>query len=140
MDEGARRAEAPSTALTLNLLAQVAYGLLVMTVCLPSMPVWGELFGRPQDEVQLTFSGFVLTFGLLQLVYGPLSDRYGRRAMILTGLVVGVAGSVLAALAQSLPRARLALIPNAGHMVALEAPEAVAEAMAEFLATLGPSS
>ena len=103
MDEGARRAEAPSTALTLNLLAQVAYGLLVMTVCLPSMPVWGELFGRPQDEVQLTFSGFVLTFGLLQLLYGPLSDRYGRRAMILTGLVVGVAGSVLAALAQSLP-------------------------------------
>ncbi|MFN9280078.1 MAG: multidrug effflux MFS transporter [Betaproteobacteria bacterium] len=103
MDEGARRAEAPSTALTLNLLAQVAYGLLLMTVCLPSMPVWGELFGRPQDEVQLTFSGFVLTFGLLQLVYGPLSDRYGRRAMILTGLVVGVAGSVLAALAQSLP-------------------------------------
>jgi DHA1 family bicyclomycin/chloramphenicol resistance-like MFS transporter len=103
LDEGARRAEAPSTALTLNLLAQVAYGLLVMTVCLPSMSVWGELFGRPQDEVQLTFSGFVLTFGLLQLVYGPLSDRYGRRAMILTGLAVGVAGSVLAALAQSLP-------------------------------------
>lgn len=103
MDEGARRAEAPSTALTFNLLAQVAYGLLVMTVCLPSMPEWGALFGRRQDEVQLTFSGFVLTFGLLQLVYGPLSDRYGRRAMILTGLVVGIAGSVLAALASSLP-------------------------------------
>jgi pimeloyl-ACP methyl ester carboxylesterase len=43
-------------------------------------------------------------------------------------------------LAQSLLRARLALIPNAGHMVALEAPETVAEAVAEFLATLGPSS
>ena len=103
MAEGERPAEAPSTALTLNLLAQVAYGLLVMTVCLPSMPEWGALFGRRQDEVQLTFSGFVLTFGLLQLVYGPLSDRYGRRAMILTGLVVGIAGSVLAALATSLP-------------------------------------
>ncbi|MGI9153482.1 MAG: MFS transporter, partial [Rubrivivax sp.] len=99
MAEGVRPAEAPSTALTLNLLAQVAYGLLVMTVCLPSMPEWGALFGRRQDEVQLTFSGFVLTFGLLQLVYGPLSDRYGRRTMILTGLAVGIAGSVLAALA-----------------------------------------
>lgn len=103
MAEGVRPAEAPSTALTLNLLAQVAYGLLVMTVCLPSMPEWGALFGRRQDEVQLTFSGFVLTFGLLQLVYGPLSDRYGRRTMILTGLAVGIAGSVLAALATSLP-------------------------------------
>ena len=81
----------------------MAYGLLVMTVCLPSMPEWGDLFRRPQDEVQLTFSGFVLTFGLLQLVYGPLSDRYGRRAMILIGLAVGIAGSLLGALAQSLP-------------------------------------
>ncbi|MFM8766690.1 MAG: MFS transporter [Rubrivivax sp.] len=94
---------ASSPALTVNLIAQVAYGLLVMTVCLPSMPEWGDFFGRPQEEVQLTFSGFVLTFGLLQLVYGPLSDRYGRRAMILIGLAVGIVGSLLGALAQSLP-------------------------------------
>ena len=100
---GSPAPSAPSTALTVNLIAQVAYGLLVMTVCLPSMPDWGGLFGRPQDEVQLTFSGFVLTFGLLQLVYGPLSDRYGRRSMILVGLAVCVAGSVMAALAHSLP-------------------------------------
>jgi DHA1 family bicyclomycin/chloramphenicol resistance-like MFS transporter len=93
----------PSAALTATLIAQVAYGLLVMTVCLPSMPEWGQTFGRPQDEVQLTFSGFVLTFGLLQLVYGPLSDRHGRRAMILVGLAVAIAGAVLAALATSLP-------------------------------------
>ena len=93
----------PSPALTVNLIAQVAYSLLVMTVCLPSMPEWGDFFGRPQDEVQLTFSGFVLTFGLLQLVYGPLSDRYGRRAMILIGLAVGITGSLAAAMAQSLP-------------------------------------
>jgi len=93
----------PSPALTVNLIAQVAYSLLVMTVCLPSMPEWGDFFGRPQDEVQLTFSSFVLTFGLLQLVYGPLSDRYGRRAMILIGLAVGITGSLAAAMAQSLP-------------------------------------
>jgi pimeloyl-ACP methyl ester carboxylesterase len=43
------------------------------------------------------------------------------------------------ALAQSLPHARLARIPNAGHMVALEAPEAVTEAVLDFLRTLGPS-
>jgi len=36
-------------------------------------------------------------------VYGPLSDRYGRRAMILIGLVVGIAGSLLGAMAQNLP-------------------------------------
>jgi DHA1 family bicyclomycin/chloramphenicol resistance-like MFS transporter len=67
------------------------------------MPDWAGVFGRPQDQVQLTFSGFVLTYGAMQLVYGPLSDRFGRRAMILIGLVVCVAGSVMAALATSLP-------------------------------------
>jgi DHA1 family bicyclomycin/chloramphenicol resistance-like MFS transporter len=93
----------PSPLLTVNLVAQIAYGLFAMTVCLPSMAEWGGLFGRPQDQVQLTFSGFVLTYGLLQLVYGPLSDRLGRRAMILAGLAVCSAGSALAALATDLP-------------------------------------
>lgn len=96
-------AAGPSGGLVVNLVAQVAYGLFAMTVCLPSMAEWGSLFGRPQDEVQLTFSGFVLTYGALQLVYGPLSDRLGRRAMILAGLLVCVAGSALAALAPDLP-------------------------------------
>ena len=94
---------APSTALIVNLIAQIAFGLVAMTVCLPSMPDWAGVFGRPQDQVQLTFSGFVLTYGAMQLVYGPLSDRFGRRAMILIGLAVCVAGSVTAALATSLP-------------------------------------
>ena len=94
---------APSTALIVNLIAQIAFGLVAMTVCLPSMPDWGDAFGRPPDQVQLTFSGFVLTYGLMQLVYGPLSDRFGRRAMILIGLAVCVAGSVMAALAANLP-------------------------------------
>ena len=94
---------APSTALIVNLIAQIAFGLVAMTVCLPSMPDWGDAFWRPPDQVQLTFSGFVLTYGLMQLVYGPLSDRFGRRAMILIGLAVCVAGSVMAALAANLP-------------------------------------
>ena len=93
----------PSPLLTLNLVAQIAYGLFAMTVCLPSMAEWGGLFGRPQDQVQLTFSGFVLAYGLLQFVYGPLSDRLGRREMICAGLAVGILGSVLAAQAADLP-------------------------------------
>lgn len=94
---------APSTALIVNLIGQIAFGLVAMTVCLPSMPDWAGVFGRPQDQVQLTFSGFVLAYGAMQLVYGPLSDRFGRRAMILIGLAVCMAGSIMAALAASLP-------------------------------------
>jgi MFS transporter, DHA1 family, multidrug resistance protein len=85
-----------------NLLAQIAFGLIAMTICLPSMQEWGALFGASQARVQLTFSGFVVAFGVFQLVYGPLSDRYGRRAVLMMGLALAALGSLLAALATSL--------------------------------------
>ena len=71
-----------------NLLAQLALGLTAMTICLPSMQEWGELFGASQAQVQLTFSGFVVAFGVCQLVYGPLSDRDGRKGVLVTGLAL----------------------------------------------------
>ena len=85
-----------------NLLAQMALGLIAMTICVPSMQEWGALFGASQAQVQLTFSGFVVAYGLFQLVYGPLSDRYGRKGVLMTGLTLLAAGSLLAALAPSL--------------------------------------
>jgi len=97
--------ETPSAAshghamLIANLLAQISFGLLAMTICLPSMQEWGAIFGAEQAAVQLTFSGFVIAFGGFQLVHGPLSDRFGRKAILMTGLSLACAGSLLAALA-----------------------------------------
>lgn len=85
-----------------NLLAQLAFGLLAMTIGLPSMQEWPAIFGASQAAVQLTFSGYVLTYGLLQLVYGPLSDRLGRRRVLMFGLLITLLGSVVAALATDL--------------------------------------
>lgn len=85
-----------------NLLAQLAFGLLAMTLCLPSMQEWSAIFGRSQAAVQLTFSGFVVAYGVLQLVHGPLSDRWGRKRVLMLGLAVACAGSVVAALAPDL--------------------------------------
>jgi len=102
MTESASR-PAPHGLLIANLLAQLAFGLLAMTICLPSMQEWGGIFGTGQAAVQLTFSGYVLTYGSLQLIYGPLSDRIGRKKVLLFGLAVSFTGSVLAALAPSLP-------------------------------------
>jgi len=84
------------------LLAQLAFGLVAMTICIPSMQEWGALFGADQAKVQLTFSGYVVANGGLQLLYGPLSDRLGRRLMLLIGLALAFAGSVLAAFAPDL--------------------------------------
>src|SRR3990167_8299360 len=93
---------APHGLLIANLLAQLAFGLLAMTICLPSMQEWGAIFGTGQAAVQLTFSGFVVTYGSLQLLYGPLSDRIGRKKILMFGLAVSFTSSVLAALAPSL--------------------------------------
>ncbi len=81
-----------------NLLGQITFGLLAMTICLPSMQEWGTIFGADQASVQLTFSAFVVAFGGMQLVHGPLSDRHGRKIVLMAGLALAVAGSVLAAL------------------------------------------
>ena len=82
-----------------NLLAQIAFGLLAMTLCLPSMQEWGAIFATDQAHVQLTFSGYVVAYGGLQLVYGPLSDRHGRKAILLVGLVIAGVASGLAVFA-----------------------------------------
>jgi len=96
--------------LTANLIAQLAFGLVAMTICLPSMRDWPATFGASQAAVQLTFGGFIAAFGGLQLLYGPLSDRFGRKPVLVAGLVVAFAGSVLAALAPSLTALTLARV------------------------------
>ncbi|MDZ4186501.1 MAG: multidrug effflux MFS transporter [Hydrogenophaga sp.] len=88
--------------LVANLLAQLAFGLLAMTICLPSMQEWAAVFDASQASVQLTFSGYVVAYGGLQLLYGPLSDRLGRKHILLFGLFVGGVGAVIAALANDL--------------------------------------
>ena len=85
-----------------NVLAQISFGLLAMTLCLPSMQEWGAIFDTRQADVQLTFSGYVVAYGALQLVYGPLSDRHGRKPILMLGLVVAGLASVMAALANDM--------------------------------------
>lgn len=95
-------ASPPRGLLVANLIAQLAFGLLAMTLCIPSMQEWGAIFGASQAHVQLSFSGYVVAYGGLQLLYGPLSDRLGRRRVLLAGLGLAFVGSVLAALAPGL--------------------------------------
>lgn len=88
--------------LTGNLVAQLAFGLLAMTICLPSMQEWPATFGASQAAVQLTFSGYIVAYGAMQLAWGPLSDRHGRRPVLLLGLGLAAAGFLAAALSSQL--------------------------------------
>jgi DHA1 family bicyclomycin/chloramphenicol resistance-like MFS transporter len=70
---------------------------------LPALPALTEGFGATMPQAQLTLTGLLLAFGLSQLVWGPLSDRFGRKPILLTGVAAYVLASVVSALAPSMP-------------------------------------
>jgi len=69
---------------------------------LPALPALTQDLGATVAQAQLTLSGLLLAFGLSQLVWGPISDRFGRRPVLLLGLAIYVVGAVGGALAGSM--------------------------------------
>ncbi|CAN5904708.1 Bcr/CflA family multidrug efflux MFS transporter [soil metagenome] len=69
---------------------------------LPALPTLQREFAATTGAVQSTLSALIICFGLGQLVWGPLSDRFGRRPVLLAGLALYTASSVASALAQSI--------------------------------------
>lgn len=69
---------------------------------LPSLPGLVTRFGTTVAKVQLTLSVFVAGFGVGQLVLGPVSDRWGRRPVLLGGIAAYVIASLACALALSI--------------------------------------
>ena len=83
------------------LLLSLLLGLQPITtdLYLPALPVLTAGFGAPMHQAQLTLTALLLAFGVSQLVWGPLSDRFGRRPILLIGLgayVLAAVGSTLA--------------------------------------------
>lgn len=91
-----------SPATVLLLAALTALGPLATDMYLPALPAIGRALGADAGEVQLTLSLYMAGFALNQLLCGPLSDRYGRKPVLLAGFAVFAAASVLCALAQSI--------------------------------------
>lgn len=87
--------------LTMLLAALTALGPLSVDMYLPSLPDIARALAAPQARVQLTVSNYLIGFAVGQVLYGPLSDRYGRRPVLLAALGVYVAGSAICAVAQS---------------------------------------
>ena len=86
------------TGFTAILGALTAFGPLSVDMYLPALPTLADSFGTSPSQVQLTLSGFFVGFGLGQLVYGPLSDHWGRRPPLLAGIALYVGASLLCAL------------------------------------------
>lgn len=95
-----RHAPRPSALLAACVLA-LLLGMQPVTtdLMLPALPLLAADLNAPMAAVQLTMSALILAFGIAQLVWGPLADRFGRRPVLLSGLALYALASVGAALA-----------------------------------------
>lgn len=84
------------------LSALIALGPLSIDMYLPSLPTIAQALASDEGAVQLTLSSYLLAFSFGQLFYGPLSDSFGRRGLLLSGLGLFFIATVLCALAESI--------------------------------------
>jgi DHA1 family bicyclomycin/chloramphenicol resistance-like MFS transporter len=84
------------------LAALAMVGPFTVDTYLPSFPAIGSEFGVSPVALQLTLSAYFFTFAAMTLLHGTLSDSFGRRPVILVGLVVYTLASAGCALSQDL--------------------------------------
>src|SRR3546814_1051512 len=103
-------ASRPSPLILAILLSASAAAILSTDLYAPTLPHLPAYFDTDVATVQLTMGLNVAAFAVSLLIWGPLSDRYGRRAVFLVGMVIFLATAVGAALAGSIGTLLLARI------------------------------
>jgi DHA1 family bicyclomycin/chloramphenicol resistance-like MFS transporter len=89
-------------ALTALLAGLSAVGPLTTDMYLPSLPDIARALGASTAQVQLTISTYLIGFAVGQVVYGPVSDRHGRKPVLLAAIALYCVASLACALATSI--------------------------------------
>ena len=95
---------ATSRIMLLLLVAMTGVAPISLYMLVPALPVLATTFGSDISIVQMTVSLFMVGIACSQLIMGPLSDRFGRRPVLLAGLGLMVAASAACIFAESLPQ------------------------------------
>jgi MFS transporter, DHA1 family, multidrug resistance protein len=89
----------PQTTVVFILALLMGIQPITTDLYLPALPALTEAFGASAAQGQLTLSALLLAFGVSQLVWGPLSDRFGRKPILVIGLtlyILAATGSAFA--------------------------------------------
>ena len=78
------------------LVAMAGVSSLSLNILVPAIPSLVTKFAADPGSVQLTISLYIMGLALAQLVFGPLSNRFGRRGVVLTGLALASIASTSA--------------------------------------------
>jgi len=81
----------------------MAFASISTDLYLPALPTMAIALRADAGTVELTISGYLIGFSLGQLLWGPVSDRHGRRLPIAIGLVLFIVGSAACAVSTSAP-------------------------------------
>ncbi|MBR1266532.1 multidrug effflux MFS transporter [Bradyrhizobium sp. AUGA SZCCT0222] len=95
---------ATSKMMLLMLVAMTGVAPISLYLLVPALPVLATTFGRDISIAQMTVSLFMVGIACSQIIMGPLSDRFGRRPVLLCGLALMVAASVGCIFAETLPQ------------------------------------
>ena len=87
---------------TLSLVAIAGLGALSINMMLPVLPLLAEHFDTSYAVMQLAISGYLLAVAVLHLIIGPLSDRFGRRPVLLVTLAIFVLASLACVLTRDI--------------------------------------
>ena len=109
----ASEARAGTRRVLVLLVAMTAIGPMALNILTPAVPGLVATFGTDPGSVQLTLSLYLLGLAASQLVMGPLSDRFGRRPVVLAGLTLAAVSSVAAFAATSIEALIVARIVQA---------------------------
>ena len=77
----------------LMLVAMTGVAPISLYMLVPALPVLATTFGRDISVAQMTVSLYMVGIACSQIIMGPLSDRFGRRPVLLAGLGLMVAAS-----------------------------------------------
>jgi len=94
---------ATSRTMLLLLVAMTGVAPISLYMLVPALPVLATTFGRDISVAQMTVSLYMVGIACSQIIMGPLSDRFGRRPVLLAGLGLMVVASAACIFAQSLP-------------------------------------
>src|ERR1700676_3089075 len=88
----------------LLLVAMTGVAPISLYMLVPALPVLATTFGRDISIAQMTVSLYMFGIACSQIIMGPLSDRFGRRPVLLAGLGLMVAASAACIFAETLPQ------------------------------------
>lgn len=86
----------------LVLICVASFGTLALNIFIPSMPSLVDSLNTTPAMVQLTLSLYLLSLAFAQLVVGLISDKYGRRPILLLGLSIFILASIASSLATNI--------------------------------------